>query len=127
MLNWFLIAMIVMLPLRGVLALDRASCEMHDEASQIEQGHAMHMAGHVTMHMQEDVDLKAAGSDDCCCCDKSMQCSSHCGPGAGASVIIQSAFTVPELKRVTLRTHVNSGLIFRDPEPPVRPPENLQI
>jgi len=120
-LNWVLIAMMVMLPLRGVMAVDESTCELHDQASQGVMDHAIHMA-HV---LAEDAGVDTAESSDCCCCDNNMRCTSDCGIGTSVSFISQSAFTLPASTETAFHTHVNNDLVFRDPAPPVRPPASL--
>jgi hypothetical protein len=121
-LNWIVIAMMVMLPLRGVIALDQSACEMHDEASEEMVDHSLH-----TMHlMTEGVQMDANESQNCCS-DLSMNCNSDCGIGMSVSFLMQSAIAVPAQNETAFRTHVNNNLVFRDLAPPIRPPASLQI
>ncbi len=123
LLSWVVIAMMVMMPLRGVLALTHTTCDMHDPASQVMDDHRMHM-----MHqVNEFVSMDVAESLECCCCDSAMQCGSDCGIGINASCITQSVFTFPSLNTTTFHTFVNNNLVFRELAPPIRPPANLQI
>lgn len=121
MLNWVLIAMMLMLPLRGVMAVDETTCELHDQASTEVMGHNMHMA-HLTA---DDVAIDAEQSNDCCCCESSMNCTSDCGIGTSVPFISQSAIILPALNETAYHSHVDNDLIFRDLAPPVRPPASL--
>lgn len=113
--------MMVMLPLRGVMASSQSTCELHDEASQQVMDHDMHKA-HM---MAEDAGMDTDESNDCCCCDNGMKCTSDCGIGTSVSFITQSTITVPAQNETAFRTHVNNNLVFRDPAPPIRPPASL--
>jgi hypothetical protein len=120
MLNWILITMLVMLPLRTVLAIDQ-SCQMHDQASQQPAEHHMH-TGHIMPETDQD---DTVASDNCCCCDSSMSCNFDCGIGMSASVIMQHALTVPVLNKSSFRTQVVNNLVFRELIPLTRPPAYL--
>lgn len=115
--------MMVMLPLRSVMASAQTTCEMHGPASQAVEDHSMHV-----MHlMTEDLHESANEADACCCCDSAMKCTGDCGIGMSVSFIAQSAIALPALNETAFRTHVDNNLVFRDLAPPIRPPENLQI
>lgn len=122
MLNWILIAMMAMLPLRSVIAFDQSSCEMHDQAS-MEVDHSAH-----SMHAMSDAaQPESDQSNNCCCCDSDMKCSSDCGMGMSVSFLAQSVHTLPVLNQAAVRTHIDNSLVFRDLAPPIRPPASLQI
>lgn len=122
MLNWIVIALMVMLPLRGVIALDQSACEMHDEASEEMVDHSLH-----AMHLMAEGAQMDADESQNCCSDLSMNCNSDCGIGMSVSFLMQSAIAVPAQNETTFRTHVNNNLVFRDIAPPIRPPASLQI
>ena len=114
--------MMVMLPLRGVMAFDRSACEMHNYASEEVVDHSLH-----AMHlMTEGVKMDADESKNCCS-DLSKNCYSDCGIGMSVSFITQSSITIPAQNKTAFRTHVNNNLVFRDLDPPIRPPASLQI
>lgn len=114
--------MMVMLPLRSVMALDQSACEMYNEASQEVIDHSLH-----AMHlMDEGVQMDADESQNCCS-DLSINCNSDCGIGMSVSFIMQSAITFPAQNETEFRTHVNNNLVFRDLAPPIRPPASFQI
>jgi hypothetical protein len=117
MLNWFLIATLVMLPLQTALAIDQ-SCQEHEQVSQQPVGHHAH-TGHETDHDE------TVGSDNCCCCESTMTCNADCGVGISASIIMQNALTVPVLNQPSFRTRVVNNLVFRELVPPTRPPAYL--
>lgn len=120
MLNWILITLLVMLPMRAVLAIDQ-SCQMHELGSQQSMGHHMH-SGHTMPETDHD---DAVASDDCCCCESTVSCSYDCGMGTSASVIMQHALTVPVLNKSSFRTQVVDNLVFRELVPLSRPPAYL--
>lgn len=122
-LNWVLIAMMVMLPMRSVMAFVDTACEMHDQASQTVKGHGMHM-----MHqMDEDARIDADVSRNNDCCDSDVSCTGDCSTGVSVSFITQSAVMLPVLNKTAFNPLVSNHLVFRDPTPPLRPPANLQI
>lgn len=122
MLNWILIAMMAMLPLRGVLAFDLSACATHEQASQAMEAHHIHMTDR-----QNDTAQTDTAESECCCCDSTMKCSNDCGIGASLSFIAQQAITVPALTGSAFNFNPDSNLVFRDLAPPVRPPAYLQI
>ena len=121
--NWVLIAMMVMLPLRSVMAVAHTACDMHDQASQVVEDHSMHM-----MHqMNEQAQMDAGKSQDSDCCDSEISCSADCGIGMSVSYIAQSTVMLPALYETAFNPLVNNNLVFRELTPPTRPPANLQI
>lgn len=118
-----LIALVAMLPLRNVMALEQLNCQMHEQSSIEVTGHDMH-----AMHgMSATSDVVANTSDDCCCCDNGMQCNGDCGLGLGASFIVQSAIVVPVINGTTFHAHDHNTLVIGEFSPPIRPPQNLPI
>ncbi len=121
MLNWVLIAMMVMLPLRSVMAFAQTTCEMHDQASQAVEDHSMHM-----MHMMAEVTQVDAGEpQNSDCCDSGITCFADCSMGMSVSFIAQSAVMLPVMNEAAFNTVVNNNLVFRVLAPPIRPPANL--
>jgi hypothetical protein len=128
-LNWVLIAMMVMLPLPNIMAVAQAGCEMHDQASQAAQDHSMHM-----MHLMDEdarIDAHESRNNDCCdrdmSCGRDISCTGDCGTATSVSFITQSAAMLPTLNRAVFNPLVDNNLVFRNLAPPVRPPSNLQI
>lgn len=123
MLNWLLIAMIVMLPLRSVMAFAQTTCEMHGQASLEMAGHSMHM-----MHlMTGDAQAGNSASQNGDCCKSGKTCTGDCCVGISVSFIMQSAVLLPAFNEAAFNPLVNTSLVFRNLAPPVRPPANLQI
>ena len=112
--------MMVMLPLRGVVAFEQTECDMHDQAAQMMHDHSMHQLDDA---MQVDV----AESENCCCCDTDTLCTMDCGIGTGASIIVQSVPMMPSLSGSVLHPSIDHNLVFRELSPPIRPPSSLQI
>ena len=109
--------MMVMLPLRGVLAINYSICQMQDESSQEMIDHSKHM-----MSVETQVDVNESHD---CCGDGDVKCHSDCGLGINISIIIQPVVTVPALNNTSFRTHVNNILVLRELTPPTRPPAYL--
>ena len=117
MLNWLLITMMLMLPLRGALADNQTACQMHDEPYQEIVDHGMHV-------VPEAAQLGAAVFHDCCS-DDEIACNSDCGMGMSVSFILQSIIDVPVLNKALPQTCVNNILVLRELPPPTRPPAYL--
>jgi len=115
--------MMVMLPLRSVMAFAQSTCEMHDQASQAVEDHSMHM-----MHQKaEDAQSDTGDSQNSDCCNSGITCTGDCSVGMSVSFITQSAVMLPALNETEFNPLVNNSLVFRDLTPPLRPPANLQI
>lgn len=115
--NWVLIAMMVMLPMRSAMAFSQFTCEMHDESARKLMDHGMHM---MVDGARMDID---APMD--CCLDSDNHCGNDCGMNMSVSIITPSAITLPALHQTAFRTHVINDLVFRDLAPPIRPPASL--
>jgi hypothetical protein len=117
-LNWMLIALMVMSPLRLVWADGQPNCDMHDQSA---EQHAEHHWHHSADANQYDV----VDSGDCCCCDSSASCGSDCGFSIGASVILPSGIDLALSNPSSIRTKIVNDLVFREFSPPTRPPAYL--
>jgi hypothetical protein len=121
--NWILIALMVVMPLRAVMALERVNCEMHDAAIATSHDHSMHM-----MHdMNDQVQPLATDQQTCCCCDGTVSCTSDCAAGLSVSLLLPSSVVLPERNRPLYRSMMANKPVFRDPSPPLRPPAIRQI
>jgi hypothetical protein len=122
-LNWMLIALMAMLPIRNVMALEQVNCQMHDQSSIEMADHDMH-----AMHGMSDIaDVDANEKQNCCCCDSSMSCNGNCSLGPGVSLFMQPAITVPAINGTRFQACINSSLVLTEYSPPVRPPASLKI
>ncbi|MGB5456148.1 MAG: hypothetical protein WBO73_09480 [Gammaproteobacteria bacterium] len=122
LLNWILITIMVMLPLRSVIASDRSTCDMHEQASPQDSGHHLH---HHQVMGEADHQNTIATNDECCCCEGSISCHANCSISLGAGVIMPPALSVPTLNVSSIRTQVASNPVFRERIPPIRPPAYL--
>ncbi len=113
--------MMVMLPLRSVLAISHHKCEMHHETSPEIMDHDMHAMHRAAGDARMDTDKSMN-----CCPDSSVKCSSDCSMGMSVTVITPVAVTLPVLNETVFRTYVSSDPVVRDPAPPVRPPAYFQ-
>ena len=121
--NWALIAVMMLLPMRSVMAFAQSTCEMHDQAPQAVKVHSMHMMHQVVEDSQSDT----AESQNHDCCDSDISCTGDCSTGTSVSFITQSAVMLPVLNKTAFNVLVSNNLVFRDLTPPLRPPANLQI
>lgn len=122
-LNWVLIAMMVMLPMRSVMAFAQSACEMHDHVSKAVENHSAHMMHQIAKDAQSDT----AESQNNDCCNGGISCTGDCSTGMSVSFITQSAVMLPVLNNTAFNVLVSNNLVFRDLTPPLRPPANLQI
>jgi hypothetical protein len=121
--KWILIALMVAMPLRAVMALERVNCEMHDADTASAHDHSMHM-----MHdMNDQVQPLATEQQTCSCCDGTASCTSDCAAGLSVSLLLPSSVVLPERNRQLYRSLMANKPVFRDPSPPLRPPANRQI
>jgi hypothetical protein len=121
--NWVLIALLIMLPLRGVIALERIDCGMQAAEAASVHDHSMHMKHGVSDQVQPLTTEKHA----CCCCDVGTSCSNDCAAGLGVSLIMQSSVVLPERNRPVYRSLIGNKPVIRDPSPPLRPPASVRI
>ena len=119
MLNWVVIMMMVMLPVRSVLALPLAACDMHEAASHASGDHGAHAMHHAV----ESVRNGTADASDCC--DSATHCGGDCGMGTGFSFIAPSVISVPSSIEHGIHSRFIDHLVFREIAPPFRPPANL--
>ena len=119
--NWIIITLLVMLPLRGVIAIEQSTCDMHDRAAQAMHDHGEHSA-HLAGAMSDHDD---DGLQDCCCCDSDRHCITDCGIGAGSSFIAQSVLLIPSTSGSSFQAPTDNTLVFRALSPPIRPPAYL--
>ncbi len=118
-LNWIVIALMVMMPLRSVLAVTQAACDMHAQSLSVEIDHSMH-----AMHQANQPDqADTAVIHDCC--DSAMHCNNECSVGTTVSFISPPTISLPTSTEAVIHTRVNDDLVFREITPPVRPPAYL--
>ncbi len=117
-LNWMLIASMVMLPLRLVWADIQPNCDMHEPSVEHHAGHHMHHS--LAMDQHDGVD-----SRDCCCCDSGSSCASDCGFSISVGVILPSGIDLSLPNAISIRTKIANDLVFREYSPPTRPPAYL--
>lgn len=142
-LSWFLITVMVMLPLRSALASDLADCRMKHEQAQNQQSQAlsedMH---HAMMDHSEHMMLRSveAGASDAaaiaagnvsgephqCCNDKSMMCNSDCASVISMSFVIQSPSLLETRYHSVLTAQTTVDVLLRTLSPLERPPAYFQ-
>ena len=117
-LNWMLIALMVMLPLRLVWADVESSCDRQDPSAEQYATHHMH-------HSHDIDQYDGVDSGDCCCCDNGTSCGSDCGFSYNVGVILSSGLDLSLSNTFSIRTKIVTDLVFRDLSPPTRPPAFL--
>ena len=114
-LNWMLITLMVMLPLRVVWADVQSSCDMHDPSAEQHAEHHQH-------HSPDADQYGSVDSGDCCCCDSGTSCGSDCGASTSVGVILPSGLDLSLSNTFSIRTKTVNDLVFRELSPPTRPP-----
>ena len=118
MLNWFLIAMMVMLPLRSVLAFDQTSCQMQHETPRMMVDHSSHM-------MPDDVQGNPDKAHNCCS-ESGAACNNNCSSGMNLSFVFQKPVLITANYNSMLVANTSNDVLFRATTPPIRPPAYLQ-
>lgn len=114
-LNWMLIALMVLLPLRVVWADVQSSCDMQDPSTEQHAEHHQH-------HSPDADQFVSVDSGDCCCCDSGASCGADCGASTSVGVILPSGLDLSLPNTLSIRTKIVNGLVFREIRPPTRPP-----
>lgn len=140
-LSWFLITLMVMLPLRSALASDLADCRMKHEQAQNQQSQASSQGMHHAMmdhseHMMSgtahsgagdsSAAANAAGESHQCCNDKNMMCNSDCASVINMSFVIQSSSLIEIRYHSVLTAQTTVDVLLRALPPLDRPPAFLQ-
>ena len=137
-LSWFLITMMVMLPLRSALAFDLADCQMKHEQSQtglqtgtqaIDQAmidHSMHMMAGSAQAGAGDLAGNSAGDPHKCCNDQDMMCNNDCASMLNMSFVIQSPSLIDARYHSVLTAQTKIDVLLRALPPLDRPPTYLQ-
>ena len=134
-LNWLLITVMVMLPLRGALASELADCQMKHEQSDKEQhqtmiDHSAHMmSGSVQAGAGDAVEKSAAtpgGDPHQCCDDKGMMCNNDCASMMSMSFVIHSASSIDARYHSVLTAQTTTDVLLRALPPLERPPAYFQ-
>ena len=133
-LNWLLISMMVMLPLRSVLAFDLADCQMqHEASSQTMIDHTMadqsmvdHSAHMMPDPTQADTGLADSGNSHNCCSDKDMMCNSDCASVINMSFVIQTPVLIENSYHSVIIARTSTDVLLRTLPPLERPPAHLQ-
>lgn len=102
--------MLVLLPFRGALS---AHCDM-DEMMSMSEHHEM-MADH---DMSSMMSMKTTN----CCDDISSDCNAACDIGITVSLVTQENQYAPVVERSTHFISISIAPLFREPNPPSRPP-----
>ena len=138
-LSWFLITVMVMLPLRSALAFDLADCRMKHEQAQNQQSqaasqdmrhammdHSEHMMPRSVEAGVSDAAAIAAGESHQCCNDKNMMCNSDCASVINMSFVIQSPSLLETRYHSVLTAQTTIDVLLRALPPLERPPAYLQ-
>jgi hypothetical protein len=125
-LHYVLIILLMLAPLRSVMAVEQAPCDMADmdmektSMSMPVMDHDMSSHEMSSDHMQVE---QSAATHQCCCCDS--DCLSGCDMGMTASLFIQASVFTPVFINTSSSPGFNSEILARALTPPSRPPANL--
>lgn len=121
LLHYVLIVLLMIAPLRGVVA---AHCEM--EAMNTSSGAVMHgTMAHGMSAMHPSGSMPADMSKHQCCDDTSINCSIVCDLGLSFTLVPQATTYSPAYKISFKPDALSSTILFRELTPPSRPPAIL--
>ena len=120
-------------PMRGVLAMQQAHCEMDNMEVSSQQAVMAGMHDMSTMSLADSKHHNSyspenkpiANSHQCCCCDDGGNCAGSCDMGMTASLLMQKSSYASAFIDVTESIIFSSDLLIRELTPPARPPANL--
>ncbi len=132
-LNYVLIILLILAPLRSVLASQLMACDMEETSAVVmaEAGDSMNHCEHLSHDMSIDMPQDKQLSDDSashkntvqvtsCCSDDS--CKSNCHFAVSASLFIQNSEYLPMLFSTDVFETSVTTLLVRELSPPSRPP-----
>lgn len=139
-LHYVLIILLMLAPLRGVMAVQQSHCDMEDmpmSASANDSmsghdmsGHAMHGMSPleftaVPVHMTADQPQtdQSTSNEQCCCCDSG--CAANCDMSISASMVMNASAYSPVFINTSNSISYTSEILVRALTPPSRPPANL--
>ncbi|MFV2004683.1 MAG: hypothetical protein ACC650_05715 [Gammaproteobacteria bacterium] len=133
LLHYALIILLMMAPLRSVLATQLMVCDMKADSlvtaeASVSAKHCQHGIGNDSMsnasvlEVQDDFQI---GKQTKSCCSSNSACMSGCHFAISASLFIQPADYSPALLVIDTFDNVSSLLIVRELSPPSRPPLSL--
>lgn len=136
LLHYLLIILMMFMPLRGVLAVTSAPCEMAHMSSSLNHqkmaaSHEMStMASSKAMHHQHNPSMPdqtvSLKTHQCCCCDDSNgSCAGNCDMGMTVSLLLQTSSCAPVIINVTESSILSTEVLLRELTPPSRPPANF--
>lgn len=146
-LRFLLILLLMITPMRGLLAAQLTHCNMqdmnsalsselvHDMSSHDMTGHDMSghdMSDHDMSHyyssadddmVMPDADQQHSVNNKCCCCDDG--CNSQCDMGLSVVLILQVSDYMPVFVNAANSISVSPQVLVRALTPPSRPPAQL--
>ena len=125
-LHYVLIILLVFAPIRSVMAVQQAHCDM-DEMNMDEMSMPMSMQEHDMHNMSSadnaidlTIDERDVSNTQCCCCDN--DCVSNCDIGVSVSLVMQVSVYSPVFVNTSNTHSYISDLLLRTLTPPSRPP-----
>ena len=130
LLHYVLIILLIIAPLRSVLAAQLMACDMKTASADVvlSAEHCQHKAGLGSLmkipasDLQDDLLIVKHTKS---CCSTNSACMSDCHFAISASLLIQTAEYSPVLLVIDTFDNVSSSLIVRELSPPSRPPLSL--
>ncbi len=131
LLHYVLIILLMIAPLRGVVA---TQCNMGDMGEMDISSSSDVMPGSVILAYDMEHDMSAMLSADSktsemnehgCCDDASVNCSGACDLGVNISLVLQETSFAAVYQNSINSVLISSKTLFRELTPPSRPPANL--
>jgi hypothetical protein len=114
-----LIILLMMAPLRSVMAVPCDMASMDDSSN-----NAVMMAHDMSSMLSVDSEYSEV-NDYNCCDDISISCTGGCDLVINASLLMQETFYAPVYTNSFKSLASSSKTLFRELTPPLRPPANL--
>ena len=115
-----LIILMMVAPMRSVLAEQGSHCDMEDMSAMSQvSSHQVHLS-------QSDVDepILADIHSQCCCCDGDS-CAGSCDMGMAVSILMRDSIFRPVFTTASNATSYSPEILARALTPPTRPPLKL--
>lgn len=117
-LHYLLILLMMVAPLRGVIAAPCDMTEMNASSDAVMMGHDMS-----AMLSTDSMESETKGNS--CCDDISINCSGDCDMGINVSLVLQGISYSPVYQNSFSLNSLSYKILFRELTPPSRPPASL--
>ena len=126
LLHYVLIILLVLAPVRSVMAMQQMNCDMDSSKMPISMAMTASDVSVSKIHASHDMSsMTQNDANQHSCCDQGDSCISNCDMGVSVSLFIQTSAYSPLLLNVAEAENISSAPIIRELTPPSRPPLKL--